>query len=51
VPISSGGPGSFSQPLILKEIMNRLEFEWDVKERTLYLIDHFELFGEVGSGP
>jgi len=48
--LDSGGPGSISQLLILKECMNRLEYELDVEENTLYPADHFDLFGAVGYG-
>jgi hypothetical protein len=45
-----GGPGSISHLLILKELMNRLEYERDVEENTLYPADHFDLFGAVSYG-
>ena len=46
----SGGPGSISQLRILKEFMNRLEYDRNVDKNTLYPADHFDLFGAVGYG-
>jgi hypothetical protein len=49
--LGSGGPGSISQLLILKELMDHLEYEQDVEEiRYIYPADHFDLFGAVGYG-
>jgi hypothetical protein len=44
------GPGSICQLLILKEFMNRLEYDKNVDKDTLYPADHFDLFGAVGYG-
>jgi hypothetical protein len=48
--LDSGGPGSVSQLLILKEVMNRWEYERDLDENTLIPADHFDLFGAAGYG-
>ena len=48
--LDSGGPGSISQLLLLKEFMNRLEYERDLDENTLLPADHFDLFGASGYG-
>jgi hypothetical protein len=34
----------------MKEFMNRLEYERNLDENTLYPADHFDLFGAVGYG-
>jgi hypothetical protein len=46
----SGGPGTYSQLLILKEYMSRLANDLDVEEEDVYPVDHFDLMGGVGFG-
>jgi hypothetical protein len=46
----SGGPGSYSQLLILKECMSRLAHDAGVSEDEVYPADYFDLMGGVGFG-
>jgi hypothetical protein len=46
----SGGPGTYSQLLILKDYMSRLSNDLDVREDSLYPADYFDLMGGVGFG-
>ena len=46
----SGGPGTYSQLLILKEYMNRLANDLGVSEEDVYPADYFDLIGGVGFG-
>jgi hypothetical protein len=46
----SGGPGMYSQLLILKEFMRRLAHDLGVAEDEIYPADHFDLMGGVGFG-
>jgi hypothetical protein len=46
----SGGPGTYSQLLILKEYMSRLATDLNVSEDDIYPADHFDLMGGVGFG-
>ena len=46
----SGGPGTYSQLLILKEMMNRLANDLGANEEDVYPADHFDLMGGVGFG-
>jgi hypothetical protein len=46
----SGGPGTYSQLLILKEYMNRLASDLCVSEDDVYPADYFDLMGGVGFG-
>jgi hypothetical protein len=46
----SGGPGTYSQLLILKEMMRRLATDLGVNEDVVYPADHFDLMGGVGFG-
>ena len=46
----SGGPGTYSQLLILKEYMSRLAHDMRVSEDEVYPADHFDLMGGVGFG-
>jgi hypothetical protein len=46
----SGGPGTYSQLLILKDYMSRLSNDLDVIEDGLYPADYFDLMGGVGFG-
>jgi hypothetical protein len=46
----SGGPGTYSQLLILKEYMNRLANDLCVSEDDVYPADYFDLMGGVGFG-
>jgi len=48
--IDSGGPGAYSQLLILKEYMIRRADDLGVSEEDLYPADFFELMGGVGFG-
>ena len=45
----SGGPGTYSQLLILKECMSRLANDLGVGEEV-YPADYFDLMGGVGFG-
>ena len=46
----NGGPGTYSQLLILKEYMRRLANDLNVAEEDLYPADYFDLMGGVGFG-
>ena len=46
----NGGPGAYSQLLILKEYMARFARDSDLDECDLYPADYFELMGGVGFG-
>jgi len=46
----SGGPGTYSQLLILKEYMTRIANESGVDEENIYPADYFDLMGGVGFG-
>ena len=46
----SGGPGTYSQLLILKDYISRLSADLDVVEDGLCPADYFDLIGGVGFG-
>jgi hypothetical protein len=46
----SGGPGTYSQLLIVKEYMSRLANDLGVEEEDVYPADYFDLMGGVGFG-
>jgi hypothetical protein len=46
----SGGPGTYSQLLILKEYMSRLANDLGCNEDEIYPADHFDMMGGVGFG-
>jgi hypothetical protein len=46
----SGGPGTYSQLLMIKEYMNRLANDLKIDEQDVYPADHFDLMGGVGFG-
>jgi hypothetical protein len=46
----NGGPGTYSQLLILKEYMGRLASDLNIAEEDVYPADHFDLMGGVGFG-
>jgi hypothetical protein len=46
----SGGPGTYSQLLIVKEYMVRLANDSGIDEGDIYPADHFDLIGGVGFG-
>jgi hypothetical protein len=48
--VDSGGPGTYSQLLILKEFMSRLANDAGVSEDEVYPADYFDLLGGVGFG-
>ena len=48
--IDSGGPGTYSQLLIVKEYMIRLANDARVNESDLYPADYFDFVGGVGFG-
>ena len=48
--VDSGGPGTYSQLLILKEYMSRISNESGVNEQDVYPADYFDLMGGVGFG-
>ena len=48
--IDSGGPGTFSQLLIIQEIMNRLADDLEVDRENVYPADYFDLMAGVGFG-
>ena len=48
--IDNGGPGTYSQLLILKEYMARLANDLDVAEEDVYPADYFDMMGGVGFG-
>jgi hypothetical protein len=46
----SGGPGTYSQLLIVKEYMSHLANDLGVEEEDVYPADYFDLIGGVGFG-
>jgi hypothetical protein len=46
----SGGPGTYSQLLIIREYMVRLSNDIDIDEEDVYPADYFDLIGGVGFG-
>ena len=48
--VDSGGPGTYSQLLIVKEYMSRLANDLGVSEGGIYPADYFDLMGGVGFG-
>jgi len=46
----NGGPGTYSQLLILREYMSRLANDLEVAEEDVYPADYFDLMGGVGFG-
>jgi hypothetical protein len=46
----SGGPGTYSQLLIIKEYMARLANDHGIDEVDIYPADYFDLMGGVGLG-
>jgi hypothetical protein len=46
----SGGPGTYSQLLIVKEYMARLANDRGIDEGDIYPADYFDLMGGVGLG-
>ncbi|PVF94145.1 FabD/lysophospholipase-like protein [Serendipita vermifera] len=45
-----GGPGCFSQLVILDEIMSRIAHDKSLDKKQMYPADHFDLMGGVGFG-
>jgi hypothetical protein len=48
--LDSGGPGTYSQLLILKEYASRLATDLGISEDDVYLADYFDLIGGLGFG-
>jgi hypothetical protein len=48
--IDSGGPGTYSQLIIVKEYMVRLASDLGIDEKDVYPADYFDLMGGVGFG-
>ncbi|KIM24402.1 hypothetical protein M408DRAFT_44572, partial [Serendipita vermifera MAFF 305830] len=48
--LDNGGPGTYSQLLILKEQMSRLASDLKIPEDEVYPADYFDLIGGVGFG-
>jgi hypothetical protein len=46
----NGGPGTYSQLLILKEYISRLAHDLNMAEKDLCPADYFDLMGGVGFG-
>jgi hypothetical protein len=46
----AGGPGTYSQLLIVKEYMSKLATDLGVEQDSLYPADYFDLMGGVGFG-
>ena len=46
----NGGPGTYSQLLILREYMSRLADDLEVVEEDIYPADYFDMIGGVGFG-
>jgi hypothetical protein len=46
----SGGPGTYSQLLVIKEYMARLANDLGIDEGDVYPADYFDLMGGVGFG-
>jgi hypothetical protein len=49
-PLDSGGPGTYSQLLLVKEYIRRLAIDLGVDGDDLCPADHFDLIGGVGFG-
>ncbi|PVF96422.1 FabD/lysophospholipase-like protein, partial [Serendipita vermifera] len=50
VSFDGGGPGCYSQLLIMSEIMKRLKYDFGFRNGDLYPADYFEMMGGVGFG-
>ncbi|KIM28618.1 hypothetical protein M408DRAFT_69473, partial [Serendipita vermifera MAFF 305830] len=48
--IDTGGPGTYSQLLLLRECMCRLASDLGVEEDNIYPADHFDIMAGVGFG-
>jgi hypothetical protein len=48
--IDGGGPGCFSQLVILDEVMGRIAHDKQLDRKTMYPADYFDLMGGVGFG-
>jgi hypothetical protein len=48
--IDNGGPGTYSQLLVIKEYMVRLANDRGIDEGDIYPADYFDLMGGVGFG-
>jgi len=46
----NGGPGTYSQLLIMKDYMNRMAFDLNLDPEGLCPADYFDLMGGVGFG-
>jgi len=50
VESDSGGPGTYSQLLIVKQYMNRIAADLGIIEDEVCVADYFDLIGGVGFG-
>jgi hypothetical protein len=50
IDVDGGGPGCFSQLVILDEIMGRITHDKQLDRKTMYPADYFDLMGGVGFG-
>jgi hypothetical protein len=48
--VDSGGPGCYSQLIILKEIMSRVAYDEDKEPEELIPGDYFDFIGGTGFG-
>jgi hypothetical protein len=45
-----GGPGCFSQLVLLDEVMSRIAHDKSIDKKQMYPADYFDLIGGVGFG-
>jgi hypothetical protein len=48
--VDGGGPGCFSQLVILDEIMGRIAYDQQLDKKQMHPADYFDLMGGVGFG-
>jgi hypothetical protein len=48
--VDGGGPGCFSQLVILEEIMGRIAHDKQLDRKSMYPADYFDLMGGAGFG-
>jgi hypothetical protein len=50
IQLDGGGPGCFSQLVILDEMMGRIAHDKQLDRKNMYPADYFDLMGGVGFG-
>jgi hypothetical protein len=50
IDVDGGGPGCFSQLVILDEIMGRIAHDKQLDRKSMYPADYFDLMGGIGFG-